>query len=64
MSANNCLVILRPTARRWEVWMQDADTNAFLGRPVKCNSLEKAVKAANKIMEEEIVEYGIVHIDT
>lgn len=63
MSANNYISILHPLKSQWEVWMQDAETDAFMGKPLKAKSLKQAIKKALEFMKNEEVEYGIRIID-
>ncbi len=62
MSANNYLVILKPT-KTYEVWMRDADTGHFMGQPRKARTLKQALQVAQEWMSEELIEYGIRQID-
>lgn len=39
--------------------MRDADTNAKMGEQNEFLTLRSAIQKANKIIEEEIVEYGL-----
>lgn len=58
MSANN-FVYIKEDRRRIKVVMRDIETGYELGDPIYVKTLREAIKAANKILAEEEVEYGI-----
>jgi hypothetical protein len=63
MSANNYLSIIHVVKNRWEVWMMDAESGCFMGKPKKAKTLQGAIKKALKYLQEEDVEYGIQSIE-
>lgn len=58
MSANN-FVYIEEKKDKIKVSMRDVETGYDLGEVIYTKTLREAIEEANKILQEEIVEYGL-----
>jgi len=58
MSANNQIIIYKEK-NKWIIEHWDVDCGKHRDKFPKCDTLEEAVKEANKFKEEREVEYGL-----
>ena len=58
MSTNN-LILVKEGSKYWKVTMIDAENGYKMGKTVKHSALREAVEHAQRLLEDEWVEYGI-----